>query len=307
MNIIDHVLQQVAYSISAGEYIWTDHEQVAIVGDYLGEDNLNTIYTTANAFLNTKGGIIILGITDDEDNGRYLLNELADLSKFEITALAKAFSNLNGDLVEAGNFISTTVKPFLHSQVLVITLQPLSEENKYYFYQGLAWQRQLAGNQRIPNLKAPVTTAPNAISLASVTENTGEETIPVEEFIEHSSVSQPANKTTEEQFQKIYSAELISLFGADYISLEPDYKQMLSFIYERNNEEEVKYPDANDISSRLWVIRGEIATPNGYELYQQKVKKILQMMEKTGFIIRYKGRQEYLINTSYELVKNLFN
>jgi hypothetical protein len=137
-----------------------------------------------------------------------------------------------------------------------------------------------------------------------------EEEPPVIEAAEQESglvAAEPSPMDEKILLQRIYSAELISLFGSDYISLEPDYKQMLSYIYERNHLEQPIYPLLMDICSDLWVIRGEVNAPNAFELYQLQVKKILASMEKTGFVARYKGKQGYKVNTTYEVVKNLFN
>ena len=105
---------------------------------------------------------------------------------------------------------------------------------------------------------------------------------------------------------KLYSTELITLFGADYISLEPDFKELLAFIYEWNlNEREAIKPE--EICYRLWTMKGIPNTPAEYALYVMKMKKALTRLEKDGLLLQGNRKQQHLLNKNYTASTNLFS
>ncbi len=292
MKFIDQLLQQLAYSITSGEYIWTDHDKVAIKETPADEKGWDSIFISVNAFLNTNGGALIVGITDDESTGSYTFQGVGADELLVLKGINAAFTDHAGKPTDLEANLSIERHHFSGGYVASISVQPLHEEQKFVFYNGSAWKRLLTGDQKM------------GMTISR------EEEPPVIEAAEQESgliAAEPSLQDEKVLLQRIYSAELISLFGSDYISLEPDYKQMLSYIYERNHLEQPIYPLLMDICSDLWVIRGEVNAPNAFELYQLQVKKILASMEKTGFVARYKGKQGYKVNTTYEVVKNLFN
>ncbi len=305
MDTIDNILAQIAYSIERNEYIWTDIETIAITDNCTSPEVWNDILVTANAFLNTKGGVIIIGVIDDEINGQFAYTGYDRTTGSQLNLIPSAFANATNLAAELYEHFQYHIKPFRDGELLTISVTPMADADKYVYYQGTAWQRIKTGNQRIPGHTLTVANE-NASSRVDVTADlptatTGE---PLPETPEQA-ISEP--EVAEVVFQKIYSGELITLFGADYISLEPDFKQLLSFVYERNNEEEQKYPTLPEICNKLWLILGEINTTKGFELFEQKVKKIIAQMEKSGFISKQSSKGGYKINTTYQVVKNLFN
>jgi predicted HTH transcriptional regulator len=107
-------------------------------------------------------------------------------------------------------------------------------------------------------------------------------------------------------FQKSFTKELTTLFGNIYTELEPDYKEVLSFIFERNNYSKNKFPSANEIGNKLWVKKGNVNKLEGFEVYKRKVRNIVNKLEKSGFLLRNKHKPEYFINVHYG-VNDLFN
>ncbi len=305
MDIIDNILQQIAYSIASNEYIWTDIEKVALIGSCSTDSGWDELLVTANAFLNTNGGAIIIGIVDDENNNMFSFTGVDASTQQQLGFISSAFANAAHLPINLESHFSFTLKPFQDGQVMAVSVLPLTDAEKYVYYQHTAWQRLITGNARIQGHTLATSKTPNgsAVFTAAGLPAAGSDAIE-----ENATEPQPANPEPEAPaFQKIYSGELINLFGSDYISLEPDYKQLLSYIYEKNNEAEAHYPNPTEICSRLWALRGEVGTATAFELYALKVKKIIAQMEKTRFIIKQNSKAEYRVNTSYEVVKNLFN
>ena len=307
MDIIDSLLDQVAHGIDNNDYIWTDIVKIAMTDNCHSPEGWQELLVTANAFLNTKGGTIFIGIIDDEINNRFIFTGYDHTLTTQLSLLASAFADSNDLPLDLAAHFKFSITPFRGGDVLVIAITAACdpEAEQYAYYQGTAWQRIKTGNQRIQGHSLRAKTEESGSTLSVPKELIAEEK--AEPLPEITAEEETPTEEAALQVQKIYSGELITLFGADYISLEPDFKQLLSFIYERNNEEEPKHPTIAEICSRLWTLRGEVDTPKGFELLELKVKKIISQMEKSGFINRANSRGGYKISTDYQGIKNLFN
>lgn len=298
MKIVNDILQHIAYSIANNEYVWTDQEKVAIKdnGHIAGE--WSDLYTSVNAFLNTNGGSIVIGIKDDEDNNRYIFNGFDSRNEPKLRQLSAEFTDADGNNMDITDYIHYELRPFLSGDVMLLHIDALPDSNKYVYYKGYAYQRSVSGDQKISGQKIGIIATDAA---APANDEPADATTPAtnEEQTEQDIAE---DKTT---FQQSYSAELINIFGTDYISLDPDLKLMLSYIYERNNAADNKYPDADEISNRLWEIKNTNGNKLEQELHKKKIKKTLFLLEKNDMIIRIKA--QYRINRDYVVVRNLFN
>ncbi|MBC7554439.1 MAG: ATP-binding protein [Taibaiella sp.] len=318
---IERLLQQIAYSIDKKEYIWTDPEKVAVIGDINYTAAWHEVCCTLCALLNRRGGTIILGITDDEINSEYIFKGFDEGNEELLRSLNESFTNRDGDTADISKYLRFQLMPFLEGQVLAVYVDAAPEENGYVFYKNAAYERLVTGNSRIPpgrlqdrEIKGSPEHEPNAQHEQLEHIPTDEATPAAELVVEEGTIT-PATELQPEEtkatpvvpVQRIYSAELITLFGTDYISLLPDYKQLLSFIYERNSAATTQYPGHSEIAEQLWAIKGLSTGEAAHKRHLKEVKQIIALMEKNGFVLRHSGKQEYKINTAFTQVKNLFN
>ncbi len=299
MKLVNDILQHIAYSIANNEYVWTDQERIAIKdnGHFAGE--WSDLYISANAFLNTSGGNIIIGIKDDEDNNRYVFNGFDDRNEPKLQTLVHQFTDIQGNAVDITEYIHFEKVPFQTGEVMALQVDALPESLRPVCYKGYAYQRSVSGDLKIPGIKInqPESEAPQALR----------ESAPSEEPLDAAKDETPAPPAEENEtvFQKAYSAELINIFGTDYISLDPELKLMLSYIYERGLINNKKYPEADEIGNRLWQIKNREDNKIEQDLHRKKIKKALFLLEKNDMIIRIKA--QYRINKDYVVVRNLFN
>jgi ATP-dependent DNA helicase RecG len=107
-------------------------------------------------------------------------------------------------------------------------------------------------------------------------------------------------------FQKDFKAELKEIFGERYTELPGEHKKVLRFIYETNTFAEEKYPSANEVGGKLWIIYGNANKLEGYEAYKRKVRKIINSLEGAGMLKRDNGKAKYFINKQFKETRDLF-
>ena len=108
-------------------------------------------------------------------------------------------------------------------------------------------------------------------------------------------------------FQKDFKSELKNIFGVRFDELPSEHKAIISFIYERNTFAGEKYPSANKVGDKLWILRGNAAKLEGFEAYKRKVRKIINALEKADMLRRVDGKAEYFVNQQFAAQPNIFN
>ena len=301
MKLVKDILQHIAYSIANNEYVWTDQERIAIKDNGHFAGDWSDLYISANAFLNTGGGNIVIGIKDDEDNNRYVFNGFDNRNEPKLQLLVHQFTDTQGNAVDVTECIHFEKVPFENGEVMALQIDALPESLRPVCYKGYAYQRSVAGDQKIPGIKLNLPEAPMPVEVEEVPENFE----PIQEATGADSQPAAAENENKTVFQQAYSAELINIFGTDYISLDPELKLMLSYVYERSQSADKKYPEADEISDRLWQTKNREDNKIEQELHRKKIKKALFLLEKNDMVIRIKA--QYRINRDYVVVRNLFN
>lgn len=105
--------------------------------------------------------------------------------------------------------------------------------------------------------------------------------------------------TDDNLFKKSHARELKAIFGKQYETLTTDYREVLSFIYERNKYSLDKYPSASDAGTTLWIKKGNATKLEGYERYKRDVRRIVASLEKNKFITKVGGKSEYIVCSEY--------
>ena len=86
-----------------------------------------------------------------------------------------------------------------------------------------------------------------------------------------------------------------------------EHKSVLRFIYERNTFAQDKYPSANEVGSKLWIMRGNADKLEGYEAYKRKIRKIINTLEAANMLRRNNNKAKYFINQQFGETPDIFN
>jgi ATP-dependent DNA helicase RecG len=151
-SFIDKNLAIIANCLSTQTYraVETDRFELKDLSVGWGDD----WYKTVCAFLNTNGGVIVIGInekdsakpphyrltgyTNSQSNENHLKNELP-----------KKFTDREGKPLDVSAAIRLEIRNFMDSEIAIVYVEDLNAENKYAFYNGVPYIRKLTGDHKI--------------------------------------------------------------------------------------------------------------------------------------------------------------
>jgi predicted HTH transcriptional regulator len=149
MKTIDTILAQIEECIVEGKYDKTIETDKTEIKDLSGGVSAE-LYKSACAFLNAEGGMIIIGVQEDEKHQRYVFKGYNPEIENALKELPKQFTNQERHPVDLSLFFPAyEIKDFLDGKVCVVYIEKLDEEIKYVFYKGEAYKRKITGDHKL--------------------------------------------------------------------------------------------------------------------------------------------------------------
>jgi ATP-dependent DNA helicase RecG len=110
------------------------------------------------AFLNTNGGIIVIGISDKNNSKppHYKFMGYINSSEHENylkDTLPKLFKDRDGKVLDlsVNNIFRYEIRPFMSGNVVVVYVESLPDDEKFAYYQNVAYKRRLTGDHPLTN------------------------------------------------------------------------------------------------------------------------------------------------------------
>lgn len=151
MKKIEKVLKALENCLQNNQFESIETEKIELK-DLSTGGSWKQLYISACAFLNTDGGIIIVGV--NEKNKKYKLTGYDEGNENKIKDLRKKFTNeKNKNLDLADYFPAFEIHNLLDKKVCVIYVENLPEDKKFVFYEKTAYKRQLTGDHKISEEK----------------------------------------------------------------------------------------------------------------------------------------------------------
>lgn len=153
MNKTDNILYILKQYIESGVYLPVETENVELKDLSTGSE-WRELYRTANAFLNTDGGIIIIGIKEiqpkGDQPGKYSFKGFNRRNEEKLVQLHnRIFTDDNNKNLDLSAYLSSEYRPFAEGEVCVLHVEKLPEDEKYVLYEHEAYQRKLTGDHKI--------------------------------------------------------------------------------------------------------------------------------------------------------------
>lgn len=141
MSIVDQILGELGQLIQQGHFRELETERVEIKPVPSEGKDWKEIHRSVNAFLNTRGGIMILGVKEENLGGvrSYTLSGWNEDAEPKVKDFAGLFSDRKGvKLNLAESFPSMGIRTLLDKRVGVVHVGELPADRKYAFYNGTA-------------------------------------------------------------------------------------------------------------------------------------------------------------------------
>lgn len=154
MREIDKILLQVEEHIKLETYANVETDKFELKDLSTGGD-WTELYKSTCAFLNTRGGILVIGVRDDVKNNLFRFTGFDSNHKNEnnIKQIAHQFNDDLGKKIDLSEYIRPDLielKPFLTGQVCLVFVEKLPDEEKYVFFKNEAYERRITGDHKIP-------------------------------------------------------------------------------------------------------------------------------------------------------------
>lgn len=152
MKIVDSILNKLAELIQQGRFMELETEGLEIKPVPADGGEWKEIYRSVSAFLNTRGGIMILGVKEEGVGAarRFVITEWNDHAEPKLKELPRLFSDRKGVRLDLGDrFPPMEIRTLLGKRVAVVYVDELAADRKYVFLNGTAHRRILTGDHKV--------------------------------------------------------------------------------------------------------------------------------------------------------------
>ena len=152
MREIDKILNQVEECIRDNTYTPVETEKVELKSTPPNLKGASTLLQSVCAFMNSNGGILIVGIKDNNNVAikNYELKGYNDDFEPVLKTLGNHFTDKDFNRIDLSEFIvNCEIREFMDKRVCVIYIDKLPDEFKYAFFEKIAYRRELTGDHAI--------------------------------------------------------------------------------------------------------------------------------------------------------------
>ncbi len=147
MREIDRILQKLEQSIQDNHFEHVETERIEIK-DLSSTGEWKELHKTACAFLNTDGGIVVIGVK--EKDNRYQFTGYNPGNESKLKELYTLFTDKEGQKQNLEEFFPLfEIKDFSGGRICLVFVEKLPEDQKYAFYERAAYERKLTGDHKI--------------------------------------------------------------------------------------------------------------------------------------------------------------
>lgn len=154
MYFIDKTLRTLEECISTQTYVEVETERFELK-DLSTNTNWTELYKTVCAFLNTNGGIVVLGIKDkgnekDKNKKHYQFKGFNYDNEANLKEIGAKFTDKQGRPLDLKSYFpSAEIRDFDMGKIALIYVEKLPEDEKFVYFDGQAYSRKLTGDHVI--------------------------------------------------------------------------------------------------------------------------------------------------------------
>ena len=151
MDDLSQILTKLERCVRDGTYESLEADWLEIKSVPATGHAWDTIRESVCGLLNARGGLVILGVKDEQRPHRhYTFTGYTEQNSDNVAALRHAFQDAQRNAIDVGECLLLEVKPFHTGQIATIRVSALPEDRKFCFYKGEAKERVLDRTETIP-------------------------------------------------------------------------------------------------------------------------------------------------------------
>jgi ATP-dependent DNA helicase RecG len=150
MRRIEKILLEIENCIKTNTFKKLEHDKLELKDNSHVSSNWKEVYKTACAFLNTSGGILLIGVYEDLVNKKFVITGYDKRNEDKTKAIKNQFKDESNKEIDLSRyFIDFEINEILGFEILAIYMDPLPEELKYVYLEANAYERQITGDHKI--------------------------------------------------------------------------------------------------------------------------------------------------------------
>ena len=154
MRHIEKILSEIETCINQGNFKKLEHDKLDLKDNSHTTSEWKEVFRTCCAFINTGGGIVLLGIFEDEKNQKFTITGYDKRNEEKTKSIASIFTNGEKHRLDLNQYFPAfEIHQILGKEVLAIYVEEVPEDLKYVYYEGIAYERQITGDHKIKENK----------------------------------------------------------------------------------------------------------------------------------------------------------
>jgi predicted HTH transcriptional regulator len=152
MKEIDKILDQIEDCILNKYYKPVETEKIELKTTPPHLKGSASLLQSVCAFLNTNGGILVIGIKDNNNiaDKNYELKGYKEEFENTLKIIGKQFADKENNSIDVSEYIvNYEVKDFMNDRICVVYIDAIPDESKYVFLDKIAYKRVLTGDDKI--------------------------------------------------------------------------------------------------------------------------------------------------------------
>jgi ATP-dependent DNA helicase RecG len=150
--MIKEILSDIEDSVLTNQYRRIESEIVELKNyGHKGTVNWDSVMESVCAFLNTDGGILIMGIKEDDKSKakHYEVKGFNFNNESSLKEALKIFKDDTNHPKEILRLIQLEQREFMNQKIMIMFVDPLAYDEKYVFYKDVAYQRIMGSDEHI--------------------------------------------------------------------------------------------------------------------------------------------------------------
>ncbi len=152
MKPIDYILLQLTELIQQGRFVELETEWLEIKPVPAEGGEWKERHKSVNAFLNTRGGILILGVKEEGTGSarRYVVTGWKDHAEPNLKEFPRLFTDRKGVKQDLGDcFPPMEIRTLSGQRIAIVYVDELAADRKFVFSNGTAYRRFLTGDHKL--------------------------------------------------------------------------------------------------------------------------------------------------------------